>query len=437
MEHEKNEEVIFVRDLLFATLYQWRRILTIALIFALIFGGVATVTEYQKKHNAPSQATIQAALDEYVDEKDILTKELKKAEKQLQLCETYLAESILMNADAFSLYRANLMLVVDVPEGTEYASAVLRSYLMYLNDNALLEDAAQTLCINATYLSELIKIEQNEQNPRSVLITITYPSKDGANQLLTLIKKHMELSSNQIIANIGQHTMGMVVNQIFPCIDTDIASKQQAALQQLESLKNAVAEAENNLANLQEPVFTNATFSKKTVLIFAVIGALFGGIAVAVVACLMHIAGATVYSARVLKNKIGLNLLGVIPSSNKKNIVDKWLLQLEGRATDPAQAQVTLSTAYNYCKNGVRLLVLGDCKGKQQTVADKLKDMGVEIVAAGNLLCNADTVASLPACDAVLLVEECDTSRYANVMQTLSLVSDQKKPIIGFILFEK
>lgn len=158
---------------------------------------------------------------------------------------------------------------------------------------------------------------------------------------------------------------------------------------------------------------------------------------VAVVACLMHIAGATVYSARVLKNKTGLNLLGVIPSSNKKNIVDKWLLQLEGRATDPTQTQVTLSTAYNYCKNGVRLLVLGDCEGKQQNVADKLKDMGVEIVAAGNLLCNADTVALLPACDAVLLVEECDISRYTNVMQTLSLVSDQKKPIIGFILLEK
>ncbi len=437
MGYEKNEDIIFVKDLLFATLYQWRRTFAVALIFALIIGGVATITEYRKAHNAPSEATIQAALDEYEDEKDILTKEFEKAEKQLKLCETYLAESILMNADAFSLYRANLILAVDVPEETEYAGAVLHSYLMYLNGNALLEDAAQTLGINATYLPELIKTEQNEQNPRSVLITITYPTKDGAHQLLTLITKHMDLSKTQILENIGQHTMGMVVNQVFPCIDTDIASKQQGALQQLDSLKNAVAEAENNLANLQEPDFASATFSKKKVLIFAVIGAVFGGIMVAVVACLMHIARGTVYSARTLKNKTGLNLLGVIPSSNKKNMVDKWLLQLEGRITDPAQAQVALSTAYNYCKNTVRLLVAGDCEGKQQNVADKLKDMGVEIVAAGNLLCNADTVAQLPACDAVLLVEECDTSRYTNIMQTLALVSDQKKPVIGFILLEK
>lgn len=436
MEYEKNEQVIFIKDLLFAALYQWRKVVVFALIFAILLGGVSAVSQYKNAAAEVPQGTIDATTKEYEEKKQKLEESIEDTKKQILAQETYLKESVLMNADPYNLYQANLLLAIDVPETSQNASTILRAYLLYLNGKDFIEDAVKALGISKNVLSELIQTERDEENPRSVLVTVSYSDEKGANQLLMLVMNHMEQAKSIICENVGEHTMGMVLNSVYSFVHDPLKDKQQQAQNNLDTLKDSLGTMEEELEGLTKPTFESQEISEKKILIFAVLGGILGAVLAAGFACFIHIIGGKVYSARVLRNKTGLNALGIIPG-DEKNVIDQWLGKLEGRITDEKHVQVALSTVCNYCGEGEKLLVAGDCEELPLFIANTLKNMGVQIVAIGNLLKDADTVAQLPKCDAVLLVEKCGESRYANIMQTLALVEDQKKPVIGFVLKEK
>lgn len=434
MENGKNEQVIFIKDLLFAALYQWRRIVVFALLFGLLLGGVAAAAEYKKASAVIPQETIDEAKLEYEEALETLQTRIEKVNAQIETHEAYLAESVLLNADPYNLYRANVLLAV---EGTEDAGSILRAYLLYLNSKALYEEANKELGIPANSLTELITTERDEQNPQSVQITITCATEESAQVLLELVNKHMQQAQTEIKDKIGAHNLGLVSGEVFSCVDTKLADTRKQAEQQRVTLKDSLQLLEKEKKALVEPKFGAAAFSKKKVVLLAIIGAMLGAIMVVGIACLYHISGGKVYSARTLGNKTGLNALGIIPGETKKNPVDRWLARLEGRVTEAEKTQVAICTVYNYCAQGEKLLIMGSCGDALQPVADALKNKGVDVVAAGDLLTDPDTVAQLPNCDVVLLAEKCGVSDYANVMQSLALVSDRKKPVIGFVLMEK
>ena len=434
MENEKNEQVIFIKDLLFAALYQWRRIVVFALLFGLLLGGVAAAGEFKKASAVIPQETIGEAMLAYEEALEKLEARIEKVNAQIETHETYLAESVLLNADPYNLYRANVLLAV---EGTEDPSSILRAYLLYLSSKELYAEANKELDIPANSLTELITTERDEQNPKSVQITITCATEESARVLLELVNKHMLHAEAEIKEKIGVHSLGILSGEVFSCVDTKLADARKQAEQQRVTLKDSLQLLEKEKSALAEPKFGAAAFSKKKVVLFAVIGAVLGGMMVVGVACLYHIAGGKVYSARTLGNKTGLNALGVIPGETRKNPIDRWLTKLEGRATQAQKAEVAICTVCNYCADGKKLLIVGDCGNALQPVADALKNKGVDVIAAGDLLTDPQTVTRLPGCDVVLLAEKCGVSNYANVMQSLALISDRNKPVIGFVLMEK
>lgn len=436
MEYEKNEQVIFVKDLLFAVLYQWRRILISALAFLIVLGGLAAVLEYQKATAVVPEATVKKEMAAYEEKKESLQKDIEQIKVNLARQKAYVENSVLMAADPYNTYHADFVLMVDTAEETGKASAILRAYLLYLNSKALYDEMQNVLNIGAPYCSELIKTERDAQHPQSVLVTITHGKEDAAKQLLSLVVNHLQSARPAITSSLGAHDMGIVVNEAVSVVDTNVEKVQKNSTEYLATLEGNLETQTKALEALTPPTF-EGTFSVKKVVLFAVLGGCLGAFFVVCFACGMHILGGKVYSARTLRNKTGLNSLGCMLESPGKNPVDRWLMKLEGRVTDPDQAQVVLSTVYNYCSGGKKVMVAGDCEQAAITVADALKKMGVQVVAAGNLLKNADVVAQLPACDEVLLAERCGVSRYENVMQCLALADDQKKPVMGFVLMER
>lgn len=218
-------------------------------------------------------------------------------------------------------------------------------------------------------------------------------------------------------------------------IVASIADKQTDAAKQLSTLQKNVTTATEARDELVAPTASVPVMSKKKAVIVAFIGAVIGAFFVVGMAWFKHISGSALYSARTLKNKTGIKILGCLPDDSKKNAIDRWFRKLEGRSLDDKHLPIVAATVNN-CFSGKKLLIVGQgAESDMETIAASLKKFDIQTVIGGNLPQRADTLEELPTCDAVLLVERCGVSHYANIDKTCERISDQDKPLIGCVVF--
>lgn len=72
MGQERDTRMVYIKDLLFVALYQWRKILLVSLVFAVVLAGVAGAMEWKSFSAAQGKTIDQATLDAYAEEKEIL-----------------------------------------------------------------------------------------------------------------------------------------------------------------------------------------------------------------------------------------------------------------------------------------------------------------------------------------------------------------------------
>ena len=206
MEYEKKEQVIFVKDLLFAALYQWRKVLIAAVVFAVILGGVSFLDQQKDMKTAPSEADIQAAA-EVEESKARLEKDLENTKKNLVNQKAYLANSPLMLMDPYGVYQASIEVTVQTDyqilpgmqyQNPDYTSAILRAYTVYLTGDEVINDIAASLSLESKYLTDIVSISNGGGDTRSISISISYPSREGAEQIMDMFTDYLSKAQKQI-----------------------------------------------------------------------------------------------------------------------------------------------------------------------------------------------------------------------------------------------
>ena len=441
MENQNNEQVIFVKDLLFAALYQWRRIVAAALLFAVALGVFSLFSEIRKSSLAPSEQEKQAAYEQYEQTKQLLTTQLETAEKLYASQKEYYKSSVYVKLDPYHVYQATIELTVPVNPEILYAinaapqdnvGAILYAYKAYLSSDPVIAAVAKEMDLEAKYLWELIHFGYSEAT-RSLSMTVNYTTQEGAQKLLDLFLVYFQQAQQQVKDRAGDHVSNIVVSSVNERIDQSLTSTQSNAKTHLENLEAEVAAVQEALGALSEPVFTSSSVSVKKVVLLAAVGAVLGSFLIAGIAWLGYISNGKVYSARTLRSATGIRVLGCLPVKERKNAVDRWLRKLEGRSTEP-QLDVIAAAVRNCCP-GKKLLITGDAT-QQEALSQELQKLGLQPCVCGNLLDNTQALEALPSCDAVLLVESCGSSQYTQILQTAERVADQNKPIIGCVLLE-
>lgn len=441
MEKERNDQVVFIKDLLFAALYQWRPIVAAALVFAVLLGGLVGVSQWKATSNTVSEEEIQAAMEAYENEKQLLDKVVEDAKKKVINQENYIVESALMNLDPYSIYRATVELSVLSDKEVQYetadnTAAILHAYSVYLRSDQVVSQIAEEVDMEPKYLTELIWALNGGKDTKSLSITVSFPTAEGAQKILDSLMAALAQAKEEITENLGEHNSSVVTSGVDLRIDLSIVERQEEATKRLDALRIALEEAMAQQSALAAPAF-GASASIKKVVLFAIIGGILGAGFMACCAWVSHIAGNKVYSCRVLKNKTGMRVLGCVPAAEKKNPIDRLLRKLEGRNLDENALAVAVATARNYCENDQKLLVVGEGAPEEQAlVSQALNALGVQATACGNLLQSAAALEQLPQCDKVLLVEKCGCSKYADILLSTERIADQNKPLIGCILFE-
>jgi hypothetical protein len=175
----------------------------------------------------------------------------------------------------------------------------------------------------------------------------------------------------------------------------------------------------------------------KDVVILAVVGLVLGVVVSAAFFCVLHIISGKVYSAKALAGRSGVKVLCSVSDKTCKCKVDNLLRRLEGRCNADADTQTKLLAAniQNRCKDANKVLLTGEVKeDARKALVKALESAGIAATEADSLCTSAEAQKAMSECDAVVLVAQCQVSRYATVAAEAEIVRDCGKTLIGCVV---
>lgn len=459
MENRKNEHMIYLKDLIFAALYQWKKLLIGAVVLAVLLGGFQGITGLIDPKDPETLEAItkqnQIQQERYEAEVDSLEKQIETLRAQVRSQQEYLDNSLLMQLQPYSFYEASLVLYIDtdyqiLPEmsyqNPNQSHAVIKAYESLLLGNDCLQAMADAMGTEPRYLKELLELEYNEESEATdanvLRIVGKAATQEQAQQLLELLVGQVKLLQKSISSSVEAHRYSIVEQATREAIDLDLADQQKAENDRLTTLLSAQTTAQSSQAALTPPSLQSdngKAVLKKTV-IFAVIGgvlAIFFGV---VILWVSHIASSKVYSCRTLADRTGIKVLGALADDLPKNRIDQWLLKLEGRMLrDPqAQADLLALSIRNQTAGSAKLLLTGStsAESRQALVEALAKAMPqATVMSVEDILEDVSALEALAGCDAVLLTEQCHVSSYHDIDRRMELIRDHNKQLTGCILY--
>lgn len=446
MEFKKNDQAIYIKDLLFAVLRQWRKVLALVLVLAFVLGGYKGYSQIAAK-NAQALSAGNAAAIEYMEKKGQMDAKIAQLEQNILSQRTRMQTAVFMQINAYEAYSDYAILYIKTPyqimPGMTYQNPDNVPYIISAIRNILIsEDVTNQVAQEVGYgnFAELISIYPDGN---LMVIMATHSDKAAATALVDAYLKQLAQASASVEKTIGEHSCSLVSRTSEKKTAGDIIAKQEEEQQRLMTLETKLSSARAELAALPVPaVATTITNTDilKSVLIFAVLGAVGGFFVAALFICLQHITGSRVYSARMLEQMTGVGVLGAFSSRRKPcKGIDRLLKKMERRQLEatPAVTAAIMANLSNYCPAGSKLLIAGTCDGADmEFIAKLVAEAGYTVLAAGDLRKDAEAVHALGQCDCVVLAEACGVSRYPEVERSALLARDLGKPVAGCILID-
>lgn len=428
---EQSKQKIFFKDLIFTVLYQWKALVITMILFALLLGGFAVMSN--------QDATVSVGGTSMTPENTALVEELETQVKWLnnniESQKTHNKECALMKLDSFQAYTAVVQLYVTPADynadSYDNTAALLQTYKALLLDANTLDQMAKAYGMSTSCLRELITVTAPEE--RYLQITVYADSQEQADDYIVDIVSAFERCADSVIAKVGEHSVTTSTYVSGPKVDTSLYDKQNTSLTKIKNWESDLAATKTRLNQYAPTIVTAATMSP---VLFAIIGAFLGAVIVVVWVWCCYICGDKVYNAKVLANRTGVRILGCVASSKKRDFLTRWFRKLDGRAqhTDAEAAAVNVR---NLCKDAKKVLFMGTFEAEVvNCITEKLQTAGVESVVCPDPSVKADALEALPTCDAVVLAETCAKSSYESVEWAIQTVADHEKPLLGCVLID-
>ena len=167
------EHEVDLKDLIFAVLHQWKPILAIAIVFAVLLGGGKGFLTYRSQSDpetaAQKEEDYQNAVKQYENDVEYSEHEIKNIESAIESQQNYLEKSILMNLSPYSIYEAqsDLFIKTDyeimpgmIYQNIDYTNTILQAYQNIISSTAFLETIGASNQLDPQYLQELVAVER-------------------------------------------------------------------------------------------------------------------------------------------------------------------------------------------------------------------------------------------------------------------------------------
>lgn len=428
MEQERDDQVIYLKDLIFVVLYRWRRVLAAGLALGLVLGAVSAASLW-KGRNAQASLAPEALLQEQQEAQDLLDRHM-----------AYRNNSVLLQLDPYCVYSASWELTVDTGyriqpdqgyQAPDITEPLLNAYGVEIS-NTVAADMAEALNTEPQYLQEVLQITQNI-GTRSLSVKIRCKDAQTAQTLLKLLDDSLTYLQTHATEAVGQHTVKVLGSSVQQVVDLTVTQSLTKAMEQQAALEKSLAEARKAVSAAQTQ--PEGMSLKKAVILTAL--GLFGGMfAVACWEWVRHIAGDRIYSRRTFQNKTGLRVLGCTAGTRIRNGIDRWLRKLEGRSADLGHMEIVATHIANRCGQQKLMVVGSAAEESRRLLLEALKKAGVQAVDYGSILDSAQAMKALPDYETVLLAEQCMVSKYTEATKTAEIIADHGKALLGCVLLD-
>ncbi len=474
------EREIDLKELMFAVLHKWRMILAFAFIFAVLLGGYKAVSVYRSQSDVQAFEEVRnsyaRALEVYNKNMESCKREIDNLTQDISGQQEYVENSILMNMSPYDIWEAKAELYINMEDENgsrenELTSTIMRAYQSALTSGELLSEIAAEMGVDDRYIQELVTVTmgqdsyyrnddwlsieskssgftiRNRQDDRFItqdnLLTVRVRHKDEekARELLRGILEGIDQFHGKIQSNVASHTISEISSSVTSRVDLALADQQDAERVRLERLKESLQKRTDEMDKIKGPEGPVSPVSSG--IKYGVIGGVLGAFMVTFFVCIGFVMSDKVYSAKELKYRFKVKILGVLSIGAKDGSkIDTWLGRLEGRACNvDAEHEFGLISANicNYTEGVKSLLLIGSAQ--EETISRVVSELTarlpeIKVMLGGNILNNADGLRRLPECDGVVLVEQCGESLYSKVELEIEKACDLQKPVIGCIVFE-
>lgn len=440
--HETDDRVIYIKDLFFVVLYQWRKILIVAIALAVLLGAVFGLRAYQPSAEITEDPDAPTVLENYEEEKQKLDLQLNSITSQIENQKEYIEISPIMDLDPYNIHRAtvNYTVFTDyqimpdmVYQNIDTTATILNAYSNIPYNLDVLDAMSEKIDVPSKYVSELITVQNGGVATHTISFNIVYHDEAVLQELMAILVDQLSLAQVQIQKDIGNHSLQMVNSVVRTHIDHHYEQIQSDAIARLTRLEEQQLALTQQLDDLTIPT-TATRHVVKEAAVGVILGGLLGAFAVAAIACIKHIAGRKIYSARTLKNRTGIKILGCTPSAAKRNRFDKWLRKLEGRCCDYENVASLAAILRNYSAEAKTVLVSGSWDASS-SLSDAVKNTETQFNFYDTLSGNVEALNSLRQSDCVLLVLQCNKSNYSQLFQEIQMINDQSR-LLGCILID-
>ena len=234
MESQYNyEQEIDLKDLMFAVLRKWRPIILIAIVFAVLLGGMkgagALKQMKDSEYLAAKQQEYDNSMDQYAISKASLEKEVENIKASLESQNEYMEKSVLMNINPYDEYVTAAAFYV----GTDYqimpgmayqnpntASSIMQAYMSMIQNGDMYNYVLNGMSapLDRRYLQELVTVTPNLEN-NMFDIRVISSSEEGASSIMKLIMDSLNEYSQVITQAIGPHTLKVMSSSACPGAD--------------------------------------------------------------------------------------------------------------------------------------------------------------------------------------------------------------------------
>ncbi|MBQ8796826.1 MAG: hypothetical protein IJZ56_01360 [Oscillospiraceae bacterium] len=445
MENKRNDHIIYFKDLLFAALYRWRAILAVALLAAVLLGALQCIP----KDNTDADILYQDAKKQYDISCNVLNTKIDILQNNLNIQLDYVENSIFMQLNPYSLHEATLKLYADtgyqINPGLSYQApdktgAVLSAYEAGFLGDQITDQLAQAAGTTAQHASELIACT-TLAGEGTITVVVRCTTNEMAQACLDALAAQIDSLHTGINEAVTAHTVSVLSKSVTQKVDLTLVAKQAEVTDRITSFQKLLTEAQQQRAALvapQHPINGSASVVKNAV-IFAVLGFILGAFVSVCVIWVVHIISGKVYSARTLRDRTGLNILGCLPGKISKNTLDRWLQTKEGRCLNDIASQTALLAACirNRCGEDTNILVTGDNAAEDRNALVEALQASLpekQIAGADSLRSSADAQTALAACDAVIMVVQCGVCQYSAILADAEIATECNKTLIGCIV---
>lgn len=459
------EREISIGEIVWSLLFGWRKIVCLALVFGLLFGGFRYVRDIrayrfaQESESIPEDQLTSVELEE--------VNNIRNLQKQLEGDREYLEHSALMQMDPYSVPILELQFGIKSDYVMNYNEDILPDYTLMLGSmyhryvssgemrKALREEAG--LSVSSEELAELIDAGQSSN---ILAVSVKYPDQDKLEDISAALQKLLRQKEKEY-QQIGSHQLMLLGESRDAVIDDRIMEKRNemtaraASISvQINSLKNVLSEQQKSVLEQQ----VNAEKGTEIILeeprlnkIYFILGGCMGIFLAGIWILCSVLFTAKLQHPEEIRRLFQVRLLGEIKIQKKRrsflSVIDDRLLLCKNRKkkklSEEQQIDIAcVNTAISCKKGGAKELYMTGSEYEhlddavKRKLKEELKGHGIQVTEGENMYYHARSMEQGMEIGNILLVEQVGLSVYDEISNEIQLLTEQSIHILGAIVVE-